>query len=152
MSNKTKKVEQILAFLEVIHSQVRKYSSKRELVFVDSGAGNCYLSFIVYYYYTNIVKRPVQIHCVDFNKKLMDKNRTLADSLGFTGMHFHAADIELYTHNGDIDVAYSLHACDIATDKAMLLGLKNNARHIVSVSCCQHSVKKVCNHSNPPKA
>ncbi|NOI64759.1 methyltransferase [Vibrio sp. 99-8-1] len=140
-SNKIRKVEQIIAFLEVIHSQVRKYSHKRELVFVDSGAGNCYLSFIVYYYYHYVVQRPVRIHCIDINEALMNKNRDFAESIGFVQMHFHTADIEQYTHNGPIDVAYSLHACDIATDKAMLLGLRNNAKHILSVSCCQHSVK-----------
>lgn len=141
-SDKSRKVEQIISFLEVIHSQVRKYSHKRELVFVDSGAGNCYLSFIVYYYYRYIIKRPVRIHCIDINDALMNKNRTIAKSWGFEQMHFHTADIEQYIHNGSIDMAYSLHACDVATDKAMLLGLKNNARHILSVSCCQHSVKR----------
>lgn len=140
-SDKARKVEQIIAFLEVIHSQVKKYSQKRELVFVDSGAGNCYLSFIVYYYYTYIVQRPVRIHCIDINEALMNKNRDFAEKLGFARMHFHTADIEQYRHNGPIDVAYSLHACDIATDKAVLLGLKNKAKHILSVSCCQHSVK-----------
>ncbi len=140
-SDKARKVEQIIAFLEVIHSQVRKYSKKRELVFVDSGAGNCYLSFMVYYYYTYVVQRPVRIHCIDINEALMNKNRNLAERFGFERMHFHTADIEQYTHCGPIDVAYSLHACDVATDKAMFLGLKNNAKHILSVSCCQHSVK-----------
>jgi hypothetical protein len=140
-SDKIRKVEQIIAFLEVIHSQVRKYSNKRELVFVDSGAGNCYLSFIVYYYYTYVVKRPVRIHCIDINEALMNKNRDFAKALGFERIHFYTADIEQYRHDGPIDVAYSLHACDVATDKAMLLGLKHNAKHILSVSCCQHSVK-----------
>ena len=42
--DKAAKIEQILAYLEVIHAQIRRYSKKRELVFIESGAGNCYLS------------------------------------------------------------------------------------------------------------
>lgn len=140
-ADKSRKIEQILAYLEAIHSQLRKYSFRRELVLVESGAGNCYLSFILYYFYSEVIKRPIQIHCIDINEKLMDKNRRIAEELGFEKMFFHAADIEQYIHEGKIDAACSLHACDTATDKAIALGLRNNARHIFSVSCCQHSLK-----------
>ncbi|MCK5197236.1 MAG: hypothetical protein KAR21_02740 [Spirochaetales bacterium] len=34
------KIEQILAYLEIIHSQVRKLSYKRKLTFIDSDAYN----------------------------------------------------------------------------------------------------------------
>ncbi|PJC87179.1 hypothetical protein CSW98_04560 [Vibrio sp. HA2012] len=140
--DKSKKLEQILAYLETIHSQLRHYSTKRELVIIDSGAGNCYLSFIVYYFYQIIMKRPVQLHCIDINERLMDKNREFAQQLGFSDMFFHACDIATYQHQGKVDLAYSLHACDTATDKAILLGAQNQARHILSASCCQHSIKK----------
>ena len=140
--DKAAKIEQILAYLEVMHAQIKKYSKKRELVFIDSGAGNCYLSFLIYYFYAKVDHRPIRIHCVDINQRLMEKNRQLAKELNFHHMSFHASDIMKYSHIGRPDAVYSLHACDTATDKALYLGYKTNAKHIFSVSCCQHSIKK----------
>ena len=140
--DKAAKLEQILAYLELIHAQVRKYSKKRELIFIDCGAGNCYLSFLVYYFYTKIDERRVQIHCLDTNHRLMEKNAQLAQMHRFDQIFFHACDIVEYAHPGAAELVYSLHACDSATDKTLLLGLKTNARCILSVSCCQHSLRK----------
>lgn len=139
--DKAAKIGQIVSYLEVINALARKYSKKRELVFIDCGAGNCYLSYLVYYYYSEIDKRPVRIHCLDHNQRLMEKNRRRAQSFGFDRMFFHTCDIEDYSHDGRPDMVYSLHACDSATDKTLFLGLKTEARNILSVSCCQHSVK-----------
>jgi hypothetical protein len=72
----------------------------------------------------------------------MEKNRRLAQTLHFDQMWFHACDIAEYTHIGRVDMVYALHACDAATDKALFLGLKTHARHLLSVSCCQHTLTK----------
>jgi hypothetical protein len=140
--SKAEKAEQIFAYLEVMLSQLRKYSVKRNLVLIESCAGNCYLSFAVYYFYTEILGRPVTIHCLDINKRLMGKAEALAKELGFHGMYFHVCDIGDYLHPGRVDVVFSLHACDSATDKSIYLGVRNNAKCILSVSCCQHTIKK----------
>lgn len=140
--SKTAKIEQILAYLEIIKAQLRRYARRRELVLVECGAGNCYLSLLIYHYYTAVEKRPVAIHCIDTSERLMTKKREIARSLGFDRMFFHGRDIEGYRHEGRLDLVYSLHACDTATDKALHLGWKYNARSILSVSCCQHAMKK----------
>ncbi len=134
------KIEQILAYLEIIHAELRKVSRKRTVVLVDSGAGNCYLSFLVYYFYQHIEQRSVKIHCIDTNERLMQLNNELAQRLNFTNMHFHSCDIENYDANESVDVVYSLHACDRATDKSIHLGVRTKAKVILSVSCCQHSL------------
>ncbi len=140
--NKEAKIEQVLSYLEIIHANIRKYSKKRELVFVESCAGNCYLSFLVCYYYANIEKRNVAIHCVDINEKLMTKAQAAAKKLGFNNIYFHTGDVLQYKAPGRVDLVYSLHACDSATDGTLYLGVKNRASLILSVSCCQHSIKK----------
>ena len=96
--DKADKVEQILAYMEIIHAQMRKYSKKRPLIFIESGAGNCYLSFLVYYFYTKLNDRPVNIHCLDINERLMDNCRQLAQTLNFEHMYFHACDIADYRY------------------------------------------------------
>jgi hypothetical protein len=72
----------------------------------------------------------------------MEKNRQRAQAFEFEHMFFHACDIEDYAHNGRPDMVYSLHACDSATDKTLFLGLRTEARNILSVSCCQHTIMK----------
>jgi len=140
--DKSAKIEQIISYLEIIHSEVRKYSKKRNLIFIDSGSGKSYLSFLAYYYYSKIDKRPLTIHCIDRNQALMKKGEKLAQEFGFSGMNFHTCDITDFKLNSKVDLVYSLHACDTATDKTLYLGTVNNAACILSVSCCQHTIKK----------
>ena len=52
--DKKVKIEQIISYLEIVHAEIRKSSKKRRLVLIDSGAGNCYLSFLIYYFYQKI--------------------------------------------------------------------------------------------------
>jgi len=139
--DKKVKIEQILAYLEIIHSEIRHRSKKKKLVLIDSGAGNCYLSFLVYYYYSVIEPREIEMHCVDINKKLMDSKAELAKSMNFRNIFFHAMDIVEFSINQKVDMVYSLHACDNATDKTMHLGIRTKAKVILSVSCCQHSLE-----------
>jgi hypothetical protein len=138
----SRKAEQILAYLEVIESCVRKLSAKRTLVLIDSAAGNCYLSFLVYHYFNILCKREIIIHCIDSNKRLMENCGEIAASLGFSNMIFHSGDILETVDIKNADISYSLHACDTATDKALYLGLKLQSKWILSVGCCQHSIRK----------
>lgn len=140
--SKAEKIGQILAYLEVIRAQLKRYSRKRKLVLVECAAGNCYLSLLVYHYYTQIEKRPIEIHCIDTNERLMQKTAELAQRLKFDNMVFHAGDIDSYRPKGRIDLVFSLHACDTATDKTLYLGVMGTARCVLSVSCCQHTMKK----------
>lgn len=136
------KIEQILAYLEMVHAAVRRYSKNRPLVLVDCCAGNCYLGFLIYYYYTEFDPRPVTIHCVDTNGSLMNNARSLAEDLGFGGMEFHACDIMEFSAGDTPHVVYSLHACGSATDKTLFCGIVHGARSILSVSCCQHDIQE----------
>jgi len=135
------KIEQVLAYLEIIHAEIRRFSKKRKLIMLDSAAGNCYLSFIVNYFYGKIDSRDIEIHCIDYNEKLMTNSRTLARKLGIENMFFHSSDIVNFEFENSVDLVYSLHACDTATDKTMHLGIRCNARIILSVACCQHSAQ-----------
>ena len=141
-ADKQTKRKQIISYLEALHVQVRTYSKKRPLVMVDCAAGNCYLSFLVYHFYANVCRRPVIIHCIDTNGSLMKNSEVLASELGFDGMHFHTGDILELDSPGPVDILYTLHGCGTATDKALYLGIKLDARSIFSVTCCQHYLSK----------
>ena len=140
--NKNAKIEQIIAYLEMVHACLRKYSCNKPLTLVDCAAGNCYLSFLIYYFYRELEPRNVSIHCIDTNGSLMENAKTTAAGLGFRNMYFHTGDILEFSTREKVQLVYSLHACDTATDKTLYLGIKQQAVHILSVSCCQHSLKK----------
>ena len=140
--DKEAKIQQIMAYLEIIHSVIRKYSPKREVVIVDCAAGNCYLSFLINTFYSQIYPKRLKIYCIDTNKSLMENGRKKAAELGFKNMEFYAKDILDVSISRKIDLVVSLHACDLATDKALFFGLKHGANNVLSVSCCQHSFRK----------
>ena len=50
--DKAAKIRQILAYLVVMYAQLRRYSKRRDLILIECGAGNCYLSFLVYHFPT----------------------------------------------------------------------------------------------------
>lgn len=139
LDNKVK-IEQIIAYLEIIHNEIVKLSKDKKVIMIDSAAGNCYLSYLVYFYFQKFKDRMIEIHCVDYNKRLMDNNQKLAQKLGFENMHFYASDINEFSFNKDVDIVYSLHACDKATDMSIYLGIRSNAKAILSVSCCQNTL------------
>ena len=70
----------------------------------------------------------------------MQANQKLAEEMNFRDIYFHTMDIAEFSIAKKVDIVYSLHACDTATDKTMYLGIKNKVKIILSVSCCQHSI------------
>ncbi len=136
------KRNQILDYIEIIDAHIRKLSRKRTLTFIDFAAGNCYLSFLTAWYYNNVDKRPVEIFCIDRDERLLDNCSRKAVRMGFNNMEFHGCDILDFSYTGKVDISFSLHACDTATDKAIYQGLRLASPCILSVSCCQHSLKK----------
>ena len=146
--DKEAKIQQIMAYLEIVHSVIRKYSPKREIVIVDCAAGNCYLSFLINTFYSQLYPKRLKIYCIDTNESLMENGRKKALELGFNNMTFCAGDILDIMLTGKVDLVVSLHACDTATDKALFFGLKHQANTILSASCCQHSIKKKIRHAS----
>jgi hypothetical protein len=47
-----------------------------------------------------------------------------------------------------VDMLIALHACDTATDDAIVKGIKNNAKYIICAPCCHKQIRKQVNPSN----
>jgi hypothetical protein len=62
--------------------------------------------------------------------------------LGFENMEFHAAGIMEFALERQPDIAYCLHACDVATDETIARGVTSGARFIVVVPCCQREIRR----------
>ena len=134
-----RKYQQVFNYISQIKTALNKLSTKRPIVMLDCGCGKSYLSFILYEYCTNVLHRKVKIIGIDNNIELITKCKNTADELNYTDLKFFATDVEGFSYAEPIDIVYSLHACNTATDQTIAKGVQLNAKYIFSVSCCQHN-------------
>lgn len=140
VKSKYDKFKQINRFIEIIDDAFGKLG-KDEITILDFGCGKSYLTFIVYYYFTEIKKVKAKVIGYDLKEDVVKNCNEIAKRYGYTDLKFYVNDVtkgELY--KGDVDMVITLHACDIATDFALFHAIENGVGHIFSVPCCQHEI------------
>src|SRR3954447_23587021 len=137
-----RKLKQVNHLVQLLEPAVRDVLARhQEPVLVDAGAGNAYLGFVLYELFLREHGSAV-IYSVESRPELIERGRERAKKLGFDRMRFIPARIgdapdELPAR---VHMLLALHACDTATDDALLLALKHDADHIAAVPCCQAEV------------
>ncbi len=140
VKSKYDKFKQINRFIEIIDDEFTKLG-KDEITILDFGCGKSYLTFIVYYYFTQIKKIKANVIGYDLKADVVENCNEIAKRYGYENLKFFVNDVskdELY--KGNIDMVITLHACDIATDFALFHAISNGVGHIFSVPCCQHEI------------
>jgi len=137
----TKKFKQISRFVELLSERIilTGVSKQSKVKVLDIGAGKGYVTFAIYKHLRDIGVTPV-VDAVEMNEDLtVDGNKT-AKICKFDGLTFYSLLAEDYTPEHYYDAVISLHACDTATDDALLIGMEKRSRIIVCAPCCQKEV------------
>lgn len=132
------KFKQINRYLEFIRDVVEVLPERP--VIVDFGCGKAYLTFALYYYLVTLKGMDAQIVGLDLKSEVIAHCNQVSDQLGFSRLHFEQGRIESYTGLSGADMVISLHACDTATDAALIQAVEWGARVIMAVPCCHHEL------------
>ncbi len=133
------KFRQINRFLEIVEDVYPVLPQEKVIKIIDFGCGKSYLTFALYYYLHIIKARNVSITGLDLKKDIIDFCNRTAHELGYENLTFLMGDIADYT-NDNADMVVTLHACDTATDYALINAVNWNTKVILSVPCCQHEL------------
>jgi hypothetical protein len=106
---------------------------------VDVGSGNSYLGFVLYELFFK-PRASGELRNVESRADLVERSTARAKELAYGRMTFEQASIEASQLPERVHVLTALHACDTATDDAIVQAVQHKADHVALVPCCQAEV------------
>lgn len=134
------KYRQINRYIELLKPYLTDKLLAAPCHIADMGSGKGYLTFALYDYITNTLKKTVSMTGVELREELVCQCNDIAAEMQFNNLQFvkgSIGDAEI----GGMDILIALHACDTATDDALYRGIKSNASLIVCVPCCHKQIR-----------
>lgn len=132
------KFKQINKFLEIVDDSLAGKNIPDDFMIIDFGCGKAYLTFALYYYFYVIKKVKVKITGLDLKEEVIEFCNETAKKLNYENLKFTYGDIRNFEYKNKVDMIVTLHACDTATDAALVKAIAWNCDIILSVPCCQH--------------
>ena len=137
------KFKQINKYLEFIDDVIEELKAKKLITdhinVLDFGCGKSYLTFALYYYLKNYRKDlTFSIIGLDLKKDVIEFCNKLAKKLNYENLEFLNGNIKDYDKSKEVDLVFSLHACNNATDYSLEKALSLDAKAILAVPCCHH--------------
>lgn len=146
MSDMQHKFKQICKYVEIVDGVMRQTKFDDTIHIADMGAGKGYLTFALYEYLTANYDKKILMEGVEIRPELVEKINTIIEKCkeawpSVSTMRFVQNSIEDYKPE-QLDVIIALHACDTATDDAILKGVRNNAKLIICAPCCHKQIRR----------
>jgi SAM-dependent methyltransferase len=138
----SRKYKQINKFIEVLAAAIDRspLAQATALNVVDFGSGKGYLTFAVHDWLRHSRRVQAQVTGVELRDELVQLCQGVIDRLGLQGMGYEQGDVRQY-HPQALNVMIALHACDVATDYAIHLGIRAGAEIILCSPCCHKEVR-----------
>ena len=146
MADMQHKFKQICKYVEIVDGVMRQTKFDDEIHIADMGAGKGYLTFALYEYLTTLYDKKIIMEGVEIRKDLVLKINDIIEKCKdarpcVSTIHFVQNSIDEYKPS-KLDVLIALHACDTATDDAILKGVRNNAKLIICAPCCHKQIRR----------
>lgn len=135
------KFKQICKYVEIVDGVMKNAKLGDEVHIADMGAGKGYLTFALYEYLTSKYDKKIVMEGVEIRPDLVLKINDIIEKCGLKDFRFVEKSIENYKPE-KLDVLIALHACDTATDDAILIGVRNNAKLIICAPCCHKQIRR----------
>ena len=140
MSRKWKQINKFIEVFAAALSASPLGSAATPIRVADFGSGKGYLTFAIHDYLQGVLGRPTRVTGVELRQELVDLCNGAIERLGLEGLTFDAGDVRSYAPQ-PLDVMIALHACDIATDYAIHMGIRAGASVIMCSPCCHKEVR-----------
>lgn len=135
------KFKQICKYVEIVDGVMKNVKFDDEIHIADMGAGKGYLTFALYEYLTSKYDKRIVMEGIEIRQDLVLKINDIIEKCGLKDFRFVENSIEDYKPE-KLDVLIALHACDTATDDAILKGVRNNAKLIICAPCCHKQIRQ----------
>ncbi|WP_434558267.1 SAM-dependent methyltransferase [Pseudomonas sp. Z5-35] len=138
----SRKWKQINKFIEVFsHALTSSPLALDKPVRVsDFGSGKGYLTFAIHDYLRNTLQAEGLVTGVELREDMVKLCNEAAARLEHPGLDFQHGDVRSVAPRA-VDVMIALHACDIATDYAIHMGIRSGASIIMCSPCCHKQIR-----------
>jgi hypothetical protein len=138
----SRKWKQINKFIEVFSAALERstLAEQGDIHVVDFGSGKGYLTFAIHDWLRHTMGRQAQVTGVELRDELVGLCQRVINKLHLEGMGYEQGDVRHY-HPSKLDVMIALHACDVATDYAIHLGIRAGAEIIMCSPCCHKQIR-----------
>jgi SAM-dependent methyltransferase len=134
-----RKWKQINRFVEILSSAVDEAELQGPVRVADFGSGKGYLTFAVHDWLQAHGLSP-RVTGIELRDDMVKLCNAVIDGEQLGGIRFDQGDVRTQAVQ-PLDVMIALHACDIATDHALHVGLQSGAKVIMSSPCCHKELR-----------
>ncbi len=134
-----RKWKQINRFVEILASAVDEAQLQGPVRVADFGSGKGYLTFAVHDWLQSHGLQP-RVTGIELRDDMVKLCEGIVQDEHLQGLRFDQGDVRTQAVQ-PLDVMIALHACDIATDHALHVGLQSGAKVIMSSPCCHKELR-----------